>query len=422
MLTEETKIMTGGNGNSFLAVSACRRMVAMMSCDPPSPKKIHGVSVLYVEEGENHPESKPDETTRSKSERIRKRKRKRKRVGEEAVSSPPLVYSSVTYHTVFNQAFGYPCSNVCFSPCSRFLAMVCMDGMLHVWYIRSRHREVRWNQENKKSTAVWSAPFTPSVSSSVPSPCARGGIPSFTPVLCVNYKAFPRGGKRILGWSEFHCAYCFFSPTSNVLCVITPNYTYTWRVVGVDSYDPSFTGIERRSPSSSPSLVFCCRLNYPSWRIRFRPGYYTGVNGDENSYGETDEGRVSYWITFGSSDERRSITRHRKEIPVSDEKKSLCFCKKWNRRSPTSSSSVGCGMKLTRNKINLTGAPPFLETTPDDWMGNTFSWSPSGEMVAVGINRLPPFRKVRWPKRCKFGCDGTVLLLRRKGVSLQYEQ
>jgi len=443
LTNEKIEKIVEGMQNRVKALSFCRRLVAVLGYSATLMK--HCISVLYIDDSESDKESKPD----AEEEREKGREKKEK---ETSLSpTPPLVYPSVAYRTVLDELLPSACVSACFSPCHRLLAVVCEDGTLHVWYIQRRHREVRWDEASQKTVAMWSGradafPLPPPSSL-----CgALGDIPSFTPLLTVNLLAIrDEGSTRNTYQNRSPCGLsrCFFSRTGDVLCVSTYEYIYSFCVARPDvQYGSHSIALRRHEvqsgekektacPSPPPHLSFCCRIHNDTSSPRFcYPDYHTGATFRQG-------GRVPNWITFESSDTGYTHTKkgkNKEEVKMREGREksevaafkplSECMCKQYRRCS--SVSPFGCGVRITKNRLNKSHAPAFFKSEENDWMGNVSCWSPSGDLIAVGI--VPRIREVGMSDHGgdqESGLDGQYLrrdgvinILSRQGASLQYEQ
>mmetsp|Transcript_23539 Transcript_23539/g.59404 ORF Transcript_23539/g.59404 Transcript_23539/m.59404 type:complete len:355 (-) Transcript_23539:625-1689(-) len=147
-------------------------------------------------------------------------------------ATPPLVFPTLKWRTVLDEVLPSDIAVACFSPCSRYLAVLCSaNSTLRVWGIHARSRELKVGGEKGGKEVKWSIHFPSSsrpshLLSSLPSVTA---VPFFTPLLAISLADVHGTNQQATeeDWGDT----CCFSPSGDTLCVITRLQLRTWRVM-----------------------------------------------------------------------------------------------------------------------------------------------------------------------------------------------
>mmetsp|Transcript_46355 Transcript_46355/g.119628 ORF Transcript_46355/g.119628 Transcript_46355/m.119628 type:complete len:597 (-) Transcript_46355:6-1796(-) len=201
------------------ALSLCNTMMARSFKIKRTNK--HRLAVFYF--GEGH------ENQGEKHRRIK-------------LSRSNFALPSIKWRTVMDECVPSEIASVCFSPCGRYLAVLCMKGSLHLWTITKRriHARPKGERRDEKEERV-----------------ADAHIPFFKPFILHDLKihAIERPTS------------CFFSPSGNTLCVLIDPFLYSFHIleVPVPSSVPSTAdGAERETSHrqeamrSVPHFCVCC--------------------------------------------------------------------------------------------------------------------------------------------------------------------
>eukprot|EP00297_Palpitomonas_bilix_P007668 CAMPEP_0113889462 /NCGR_PEP_ID=MMETSP0780_2-20120614/13509_1 /TAXON_ID=652834 /ORGANISM="Palpitomonas bilix" /LENGTH=493 /DNA_ID=CAMNT_0000878561 /DNA_START=56 /DNA_END=1538 /DNA_ORIENTATION=+ /assembly_acc=CAM_ASM_000599 len=195
-----------------LAVSPCGKMMAIWimipSKDIDKKSKFNMyLAVLYLV-GDGEEQRDEDNVSKESKER------------EESVHAPrhTLIYPSTKWRTVLDERLPSRAMSACFSPCSRYLAVLCGGGTLHVWSIGTRRREVRGKGEIRREGVRWGkCSFISLPSSSSDTLLSYGDIPFFVPFIVKKFEN--EEGIR-----------CFFSPCGSTLAAAMKSSLHFFRV------------------------------------------------------------------------------------------------------------------------------------------------------------------------------------------------
>uniref|UniRef100_A0A7S3DDL0 Uncharacterized protein n=1 Tax=Palpitomonas bilix TaxID=652834 RepID=A0A7S3DDL0_9EUKA len=359
-----------------MAVSFCRRMIAVRGSSELNKPFI---SVLYLGD------SKADSSSRQDEEQGKEGGGKEEEWETPLCPSPSPAFPSLAYRTLLDELLVSACVSACFSPCLRLLAVMCRGGTLRVWYICSRHREVRWDEVKKEEVVVWSRPApSPSLSRR----CVNGDIPCFYPLLTFDIsRAHP---------DDFERQYldCYLVSTNqSALCVISSTHIYSWYVASTDELyargGEQSEKTARKQSLSPPHLSFCCHECGGSKKdelfLRVHPGYPTAF---QRVRFRAD--RVALWLHIDSADTGSRQEKERKEEGGLGADKPLVKYMCTGREKCNPLSPFGCGIRLADHRvqnIEESSVPKFFKFQIDHEMENTSRWSPSGELFAVSVLR-----------------------------------
>jgi len=295
-----------------LALSPCGRMMALSYYVYEKRRYRYFFSILYLDGKEQ--DDKKDESEK----------------GEMSVRIPGsnVIYPSTKWRTLLDECLPDLIMSACFSPCCRYLAVLCQSGGLYVWSIATRRRVVKVGEaemsdkekgevDRKKSRgskrAWWGKPFChlpasplPTSSSTsaslsactspssffsppppLPSSSSSGtllseeGIPYFTPFTVTNVE-IEKGAEE--AWT------CCFSPRGDTLSLISDRSLHSFHLLEVP---PSLTVLtsagthgEKRGgvmqKRGVPHLSPCCSCAQPLSAVERRtvlttlPSFHTG--------------------------------------------------------------------------------------------------------------------------------------------------